>query len=76
MTKQLQAASSYQSKLLGMLAVHLSLLVVEKQYGVSSGSSKAHCGNNGAIFTFQKKSKQISIRSVNNDIRVVQTIKV
>ena len=41
---------------MGMLAIHLILLAIEKYYGVT-GDSNVLCENKGALYTFEKKSK-------------------
>ena len=45
--------SSYQEKLLGMLAIHLFLLAIEEYYNVQGNNSKIYCDNKGTIFTSQ-----------------------
>ncbi|KAL7530902.1 hypothetical protein ACHAXR_003737 [Thalassiosira sp. AJA248-18] len=52
------SASSYRGDLLGMLAIHIFLLAVERHFGVNGTNNEIFCDDKGAIYTFQKRSKR------------------
>ena len=54
-----------------MLAIRLFLLAAEEYYGVISDGNKVCCNNKGALYTFAKKSKQVSSGTKNADINRV-----
>ena len=69
------SAGSYRGEMLGMLAIKLFLLVVEEYHGVITLDNRICCNNKDAMFTFEKKSKQVPASKANTDIqRVLRTI--
>ena len=53
-----------------MLKIHLILYNIEEYYGVTGGNTII-CGSKGALYTFEKKSKQIPTGAKNNDVQRV-----
>ena len=69
------SVSAYRGELLGVLAIHVILYVIEEYYGVTV-DSKVLCNNKGSIFMFKKKSKRIPAGAKNNNVqRVLQQVK-
>ena len=64
------SAGSYRGEMLGMLAIHLFLLAVEK-YCTAPGDNHIFCDNKGAIYTFQRKSKRLPAGAKNADVQCV-----
>ena len=65
-------AGSYRGKLLGMLAIRVFLLALESFYrAVAPGhaNNKVSCDNKSTLYTFEKKSKQVTLSSRNPDVR-------
>ena len=71
LVEHLESADSYRGECLGMLAIWLFLLAAEEYYGVISDGNKVCCNNKGALYTFAKKSKQVSSGAKNADINRV-----
>ena len=68
-------AGSYRGDLLGILAIRLFLLAVEKYHSTISDGNEVCCDNKGALFTFEKKSKKVPTGKTNTDVhRMLRTI--
>ena len=61
--------SSYKGKMLGMLAIQLLFLAVEEYYRVMSDGNDVCCDSKGALYTFEKKSNQISSGEFNTEFQ-------
>ena len=68
-------ASSYRGELLGMLALRLLLLAIEKYCELISDDNTNFCDNKGVIHTFENESKRIPPGKSNGDVlRVLRSV--